>query len=51
MDEDYDSLLRLRIQDLKDERDNCLHLNHIEKMGIIHRMRTGFMSWNGKKRN
>lgn len=37
MDEDYDSLLRLRIQDLKDERDNCLHLNHIEKMGIIHR--------------
>ena len=37
MDQDYDSLLRLRIQDLKDERDNCLHLNHIEKMGIIHR--------------
>ena len=36
--DDYDSLLRLRIQDpLKDERDNCLHLNHIEKMGIIHR--------------
>lgn len=38
MDEDYNSFLRLRIQDLKDERDNCLRLNHIEKMGIIRRL-------------
>jgi len=37
MKQSYEHLLRLRIQDLKDERDNCLRLNHIEKMGIIER--------------
>lgn len=40
MEEDYASFLRLRVQDLKDERDNCLRLNHMEKMGIIQRMQS-----------
>lgn len=35
MEQDYVSFLRLRIQDLKEERDTCLRLNHIEKMGLI----------------
>ncbi len=37
MDKDYATFLRKRIRDLKDERDTCLRLNHIEKMGIMER--------------
>jgi glycosyltransferase involved in cell wall biosynthesis len=37
MEKDYATFLRKRVQDLKEERDTCLRLNHLEKMGIIER--------------